>query len=93
MARVAARQNRYALNQGNIVGQDLGPTGGFSVFSLNAGWRMTRYAQLTAGVDNLFGKTYAEFISHGGSAVPGFTTTTRVNEPGRMLWAKLDLRY
>jgi len=25
--------------------------------------------------------------------VPGFTTTTRVNEPGRMLWIKLDLRY
>lgn len=93
LARVAARQNRYALNQGNIVGQDLGPTGGFSVFSLNAGWRMARYAQLTAGVDNFFDKTYAEFISRGGSAVPGFTTTTRVNEPGRMLWAKLDLRY
>ncbi len=93
LARFVARQNRYALNQGNIVGQDLGPTGGFSVFSLNGGWRMARFAQLTAGVDNLFDKTYAEFISRGGSAVPGFTTTTRVNEPGRMLWAKLDLRY
>lgn len=93
LARFVVRQNRFALNQGNIVGQDLGPTGGFSVFSLNAGWRMTRYAQLTAGVDNLFDKTYAEFISRGGSAVPGFTTTTRVNEPGRMLWAKLDLEY
>jgi len=38
------------------------------------------------------GATYAEFISRSGSDVPGFTTTTRVNEPGRTLWAKLDFR-
>jgi iron complex outermembrane recepter protein len=93
LTRIVARQNRYALGQGNIVGQDLGPTGGFTVFSLNGGWRIAAYAQITAGVDNLFDKTYAEFISRGGSDVPGYTTTNRVNEPGRMLWAKLDLKY
>ena len=93
LTRVVARQNRFTLNQGNIVGQDLGPAGGFSVYSLNGGWRITPYAQVTAGVDNLFNKTYAEFISRGGSDVPGFTTTSRLFEPGRMFWAKLDLKY
>jgi iron complex outermembrane receptor protein len=62
------------------------------VFSLNGGWRVTGYARLSAGVDNLFDTTYAEFISRTGGAVPGFVTTTRVNEPGRTLWIKLDLR-
>jgi len=33
--RVVAEQDRYALNQGNVVGQDLGRTGGFGVLSLN----------------------------------------------------------
>jgi len=75
------------------VGQDLGPTASFGVFSLNGAWRVARRANLTAGVDNLFDTKYAEFISRGGAMVPGFTTTTRVNEPGRMLWIKLDLRY
>jgi iron complex outermembrane receptor protein len=37
--------------------------------------------------------TYAEFISRNGAMVPGYVTTTRVNEPGRTLWVKLDLRY
>jgi iron complex outermembrane receptor protein len=93
LTRIVARQNRFALNQGNIVGQDLGPVGGFSVFSLNGGWRITSYAQITVGVDNLLNKTYAEFISRGGSDVPGFTTTSRLYEPGRMFWVKLDLKY
>ncbi len=93
LSRIVAAQNRFALNQGNIVGQDLGPVGGFSVFSLNGGWRIARYAQIAAGVDNVFDRTYAEFISRSGSGVAGFTTTSRVNEPGRTFWAKLDLKY
>jgi iron complex outermembrane receptor protein len=92
LTRLVAAQHRFALNQGNIVGQDLGPTAAFAVFSANAGWRAAGFAFLSAGVDNLFDTTYAEFISRGGSAVSGYTTTTRVNEPGRTAWIKLDLR-
>ncbi len=40
LLRLVADQDRYALNEGNIVGQDLGPTPGFAVLSLNAGWRL-----------------------------------------------------
>jgi iron complex outermembrane receptor protein len=93
LTRLVVAQTRFALNQGNIVGQDLGPTGSFGVFSVNGGWRIHRLAHLSAGVDNLFDATYAEFISRSGASVPGFTTTTRVNEPGRTLWIKLDLRH
>ena len=93
LVRLVAAQDRYALNQGNIVGQDLGPTPAFGVLSLNAAWRVTRRLGLTAGVDNLLDEQYAEFVSRNGAMVPGFTTTTRVNEPGRSAWVKLDLRY
>jgi len=45
---------------------------------------------VSAGVDNLFDRTYAEHLSRGGSMISGFVQTTRVNEPGRTLWLKLS---
>jgi len=92
LTRLVGAQDRFALSQGNIVGQDLGPTDRFAVFSLNGSVRLHRVANLTMGVDNLLDATYAEFISRNGADVSGFVTTTRVNEPGRTLWIKLDLR-
>ena len=44
--------------------------------------------QLTAGIDNLFDKTYAEHISRSGDMVAGFDQLDRVNEPGRTVWLK-----
>lgn len=94
LARLAARQDRFARNQGSIVGQDLGPSPGFAVFSLNAGWQPAARVQLTAGVDNVFDKTYAEHLSRGGAMVAGFPPpTTRINEPGRTFWLKLQMKY
>ena len=93
LARFVAEQDRYAVDQGSIAGQDLGRTGGFSVFSLNAGWKFNPHATLTAGVDNLFDKTYAEHISRAGSAVTRYPITARVNEPGRTLWLKLSVSF
>lgn len=93
LARLVAAQDRYAPDQGNIVGQDIGPTASFAVLSFNGGVRLARRLNLTAGVDNVLDTEYAEFISRGGAMVPGFTQTTRVNEPGRTAWLKLDWRY
>jgi iron complex outermembrane receptor protein len=93
LLRLAAAQDRYAVGQGTLTGQDLGPTGGFGVFSLNASWKINEHATLAAGVDNLFDKTYAESVSRGGAAVAGYPTTERVNEPGRMVWARLSMSF
>ncbi|MBK1882733.1 TonB-dependent copper receptor [Luteolibacter pohnpeiensis] len=93
LMRLVSAQNRYAEDQGTIVGQDLGATGGFGVFSLNADWRVTKNTTLAAGVDNLFDKTYAEHVNTAGTDVVGYTTTTRVNEPGRVFWMKLSLKF
>ncbi|KXU34002.1 hypothetical protein AXK12_08175 [Cephaloticoccus capnophilus] len=93
LARAVAAQNRVAVGQGTIAGQDLGRTPGFGVLSLNAGWRVTERATLTAGVDNVFDKTYAEHLSRAGAAVNGYPTTARINEPGRTLWTTLRVSF
>lgn len=93
LLRAVAAQDRVAVNQGNIVGQDIGRSAGFAVLSLNASRKISSRARVSAGIDNLLDRTYAEHISRAGSAIAGFTQTTRVNEPGRTFWLKLDLTY
>ena len=90
--KVVAKQNRFSKGQGNIVGQDIGASAGFGVLSVNAGWKFNKYATLQGGVDNVFNKTYAEFVSKGGDPSAG-TQTTRVNEPGRTAWLRLQAKF
>lgn len=92
--RMVSKQDHFAVNQGNIVGKDIGAAPGFSIFSLNASWKPVKALQVITGVDNLFDKNYAEFVSRAGGngmggAIPGYVQTTRVNEPGRNVWLKL----
>src|SRR5690606_23063530 len=91
LLRLVTEQDRVDIGKGNIVGQDIGRTPGFGVFSLNAGYRPKKGILIAAGVDNLFDKTYAEHISRSGAMIAGFEQTTRVNEPGRNLWIKLSV--
>jgi iron complex outermembrane receptor protein len=94
LVRHAAAQNRVAVNQGNVVGQDIGTSPGFTVVSLNAALQLPHGTLLSAGIDNLLDRDYAEHLSRGGTMLAGYPQTTRVNEPGRTLWLKLsaDLR-
>lgn len=89
----AAAQKRVAINQGNIVGQDIGTSPAFDTVALNLGWAPTAALRISAGIDNLFDRTYAAHISRAGASVAGFIQTTRVNEPGRFGWIKCDYRY
>ncbi len=93
LLRGVAAQDRVAVNQGNIAGQDIGTSGGFGVASVNGGWRPSKRLQVSAGIDNVFNKTYAEHISRTGVTVSGFTQTTRVNELGRNVWVKANLDF
>jgi len=95
LLRLVARQTRYDIGSGSIVsnGQDLGPSSGFAVFSMNAGWRPSKDVLIGVGVDNLFDRTYAEHLSRNGASLPGFIVPadTRINEPGRTFWIKAQL--
>jgi len=91
--RGAMRHTRVAPGQGNIAGVDIGETGGYGVLGINAGWQLAKQFRLSAGIDNLFNKNYAEAVSKGGVSVPGYDQTTQVNEPGRTLWVKLAAKW
>lgn len=93
LLRLVDRQDKVDRGRGNVVGQDIGETAGFGVFSLNASWTPVKAVTLSAGVDNLFDKTYAEHLSRSGAMVSGFVQTTRVNEPGRLAWLKLNASF
>ncbi|KEY85836.1 TonB-dependent copper receptor [Pseudomonas sp. 17391] len=93
--RLVAAQNRIAENQGNVVGKDYDKSAGFGVFSLNGAYKVNNNLKLSAGVDNLFDKTYAEHLNLAGNAGFGYPATDPqpVNEPGRTFWTKVDFSF
>ncbi len=94
LGRFVNEQDRVAIGQGNIVGQDISETSGFAVFSLNAGYRIQEKLIVTAGVDNLFDKNYAEHLSKGDANVLSNTVaSTKVNELGRNMWMKVQYSF
>lgn len=90
LLRLVAAQTRIHADYGTIIGQDFAPTPGFAVFSLNASYRPQKKLLLSAGIDNLFNRRYAEHINLAGSPIVGFDPVSRVMEPGRNLWTKLS---
>ena len=93
LVRWVADQTRVDPKRGGIAGQDVGETDGFTVTSINPGYRVNDKVRVTAGVDNLFDKTYAEHVSRAGAAITEFETTERVNEPGRLVWMKATVAF
>ena len=91
--RLVEAQHRIALGEGNVVGQDFGSGAGFGVLSFNASYAFSRYAKLMLGVDNLLNKTYSEHLNMAGNAGFGFPANTAVNEPGRTLWARVNVKF
>jgi len=91
LLRAVADQDRIDVGSGTIYGTDIGETEGFTVVSVNAGYRWSQDVTLAAGIDNLFDETYAGHLGKGSAdlgAVAG-----RVNEPGRTLWLKLSASF
>jgi iron complex outermembrane receptor protein len=93
--RLVAAQGRIDAHAGNVVGQDYDRSAGFGVFSLNATYRVNRHVKLSAGVDNLLAKTYAEHLNRAGNADFGYPSSDpqAVNEPGRTLWTKVEVMF
>lgn len=93
LGRFVATQNRFALNQGNVVGRDLGGTPGFGLLAVNAARRLPHGFVVAAGVDNLFDRTYSEHLNLAGDAAFGYPAMpVRIHEPGRTAWIQLKVR-
>ena len=91
--RVVAAQSRTADGKGNVTSRDFGDSAGFGVLSVNAAYRFSPQVSASVGVDNLLDKAYAEHLNLAGNGSFGFPADTRINEPGRTLWAKLDFSF
>jgi iron complex outermembrane receptor protein len=87
--RMVAAQDRVHVGYGNIVGQDYGTTPGFATLALNASYKLAKKSLISFGVDNVFDTTYAEHLARDNTFEAG--SSTRVNEPGRFVWAKLNV--
>ena len=92
--RMVAAQDRVAIGQGNISGQDLGESSGFGTLSVNGSWKQDDLL-VSFGVVNLFDITYAEHVSRSGAGndILGSEPMFQVNEPGRTAWVKLDYTF
>ena len=93
LLRLVAKQDRIALNQGNIVGYDLAKSKGFGTFAVNAAYQINPMVNLSAGVDNLFDKAYSEHLNKAGNSAFGYASTEQINEMGRNFWAKISVNY
>ncbi len=94
--RMVASQGRVAENQGTVVGKDFDESAGFGVLAVNGAYRLNKNFKLSAGVDNLLDKAYSEHLNLAGSAGfadYGLEPTSRVNEPGRTYWARVDMSF
>ena len=91
--RLVAAQNRVAENQGSIVARDFDESPGFGVFSVNGAWRLNRHYRLSTGIDNLLDKTYSEHLNLAGNGAFDLPADTRIDEPGRTWWARLDVSF
>lgn len=93
LLRAAAKQERVDIGSGSIAGTDVDTTPGFAVLSAHGGYGVSDGVKLTAGVDNLLNRTYAEHLNRGAADIAGYEPIERVNEPGRSYWVKVTARF
>ncbi|WP_314826348.1 TonB-dependent copper receptor [Selenomonas noxia] len=93
--RLVSRQNRYHRGYGSVTGTDYGPTGGFGTLGLSIAYRPDENLTFSLGVDNLFNKTYAEFVNYSEAAIVGLGIPAggHISEPGRTLWFRSNYRF
>ncbi|KWB38159.1 TonB-dependent receptor [Burkholderia cepacia] len=90
--RIVAPQHRYALNEGNVVGKDFGPSAGFGVLSLHTQYNVSKTVQVSVGVDNVLNKAYTEHLNLAGNAGFGYPANSPVMEPGRTAWVRVSAK-
>ena len=64
------------------------PTPGYTVLDLRAGYRFARGLEARVGIDNL---TDRQYVHHLNSKNP--FTGARIAEPGRSVYAGIDVRF
>lgn len=90
--RWSADQDRVEANPSMDSGLDAGATPGWGVLDLFGRMNLGTFGALSAGVDNVFDRTYANHLNRG-NRDPFYPEALRVNEPGRVLWARYEYTF
>lgn len=81
----------FASSQNRIdPSRDPGATAGYATLDLFGSYDLSEKAVLIAGVDNVFDKQYARHLSRSNTFD---TSVTRVAEPGRSFYLKVEARF
>lgn len=87
--QVSAKQDKVCLAGSDCGGQDSRKTSGYDVVSAHLAYELNSAFTLSAGINNLFDKTYANHLNR----EDVFGNNTQVNEPGRSGWVKLTAKF
>jgi iron complex outermembrane receptor protein len=88
--RAVAKQTRVDDDPTTGSGLDFGETPGFTIVNFYGSYQLTKQGELKFGIDNVFDKLYAEHINKPNAFDP---QPIQVNEPGRSLWARLNINF
>ncbi|MFW1812078.1 TonB-dependent copper receptor [Acinetobacter ursingii] len=91
--RAVAEQNRISLNDGNIVGYDMGKSKAFSTLAMNATYKYSEALDFSVGIDNLLDKAYSEHLNKSGAALFGYAANEQFNNIGRNYWARVSMKF
>ncbi|MCC8422845.1 TonB-dependent copper receptor [Photorhabdus temperata subsp. temperata] len=91
--RLVSSQHRIAVDQGNVVGKDFKDSPGFGVLSANVAYKINKNVKVSTGIDNILNKEYSEHLNLAGNSTFGYSSNTSVNEPGRTIWAKMNVTF
>jgi iron complex outermembrane receptor protein len=88
--RAADRQTRVDDDTSTGSGLDAGKTGDWVTLDLHVGYKIGAHGEFELGVKNLFDKEYAQHLNKPNSFDPN---ATQINEPGRSVWAGVNLQF
>ena len=90
LLRAAAKQTDAETDPTVDSGLDADETPGWGVLDVHGSYHFNKTAALDYGVENIFDKTYAYHLNQANAFDP---TVVQVNEPGRNIWLKLNIRW
>jgi iron complex outermembrane receptor protein len=71
-------------------GLDAAESDGWAILDMYGSYRFNKTASIDVGVNNVFDKDYAYHLNRSNAFDP---TVVQINEPGRSIWAKLNIRW
>lgn len=88
--RAATRQDRVDTRSSTGVegqGLDVRATPGWSTINMHVGLQVSTQLRVSAGIDNLLDRSYAQHLNRGNAFDP---QQIQVNEPGRTVWLSVN---